>query len=269
MKNIEILTNALIYIENNLECDIRTDDVARECFCSKSTLEKLFRCVNDIAVKDYIVRRRMMKAAHMLLNQPKKGILDIALQYGYGSNEAFTRAFKQVWNCKPSEFRKEIGKKRFSELYPRLGIPVENGDEYIMKRKPFDISELYDLFVERKNCYIICSDIKELGIINDISRKAGDKAIVECLKRMENVAGENDVVFRVGGDEFVILMDSENISDAEILLDKLEEYNKNTFVFEENEIPLRMHIGITKIADSNIRYSELFVKIHNAILDSK
>ena len=40
--------------------------------------------------------------------------------------------------------------------------------------------------------------IKSLVPINEISYKAGDLAILEVLKRMEKVAGEDDVVFRIG-----------------------------------------------------------------------
>lgn len=55
MDNMELLATALEYIENHLEEDVRTEDAAKSCFCSKSTLEKLFRCVMNISVRDYIV----------------------------------------------------------------------------------------------------------------------------------------------------------------------------------------------------------------------
>lgn len=45
MSNIELLANALEYIENHLDLKITTQDVERHCYCSKSTLEKLFRCI--------------------------------------------------------------------------------------------------------------------------------------------------------------------------------------------------------------------------------
>ena len=45
MKNIELLLAALEYIEAHLCDEIKTEDVAVICFCSKSTLEKIFRSV--------------------------------------------------------------------------------------------------------------------------------------------------------------------------------------------------------------------------------
>ena len=94
MGNMELLASALEYVETHLEEDVRTEDVAKACFCAKSTLEKLFRCVMNISVHDYMVRRRMMKAAKLLHGNPEVNVLSVALQFGYSTNESFTRAFR-------------------------------------------------------------------------------------------------------------------------------------------------------------------------------
>ena len=124
MQNIELLMLALEYIEIHLCDEIKTEDIAACLFCSKSTLEKLFRGVHDISVHEYIVRRRMMLAAKKISQNPRIPILDIALEYGYSTHESFARAFEQVWNCKPSEFRRA----KFTELFPRLNVPPRKGD---------------------------------------------------------------------------------------------------------------------------------------------
>lgn len=59
MNNIEILTNALEFMEENLQNEIKTQDVADACYCSKSVLEKLFRHVSRISVHEYLIKRRM------------------------------------------------------------------------------------------------------------------------------------------------------------------------------------------------------------------
>ena len=222
MNNMELLSDALTYMENNLDREIKTEDVADACYCSKSTIEKLFRCVNDITIHDYLVRRRMMKAAKLLVEQPEIGILEIALRYGYSTNESFTRAFKQVWNCNPSEFRHNT---RF--------------------------------------------DIKDLVGINNISRKAGDLAILEAMTRMVNASGDEDVVFRIGGDEFTLLTDSTDISYAQGIAEKIKELNGQPISFEGTEIPLSLHIGITQFKQKPLRYNELFTELHMSIKKSK
>ena len=132
LNKMTLLATALDYLETHLDEDVRTEDVAKACFCSKSTLEKLFKSVNGIAVHDYLMRRRMMKAAKLLFAQPELSVLEVALQFGYSTNESFTRAFKQVWNCNPSEFRT---KERYTELYPRRLLPEETGDEFMNRLK--------------------------------------------------------------------------------------------------------------------------------------
>lgn len=271
MNGVELLRDALDYMECHLLEEIKTEDVAKACFCSKSTLEKLFRCVNHISVRDYLIRRRMTKAAKRLLEQPQGSILDVALQYGYGSNEAFSRAFKQVWNCKPSEFRSRNEGRidRFSELFPRLYEPMENGGRYMRERRHVDISELYDLFVTRKECYFVCCDVKNLIPINEIARKAGDLAILETMHRMQEAAGEEDFVFRIGGDEFALLTNSTDVNYAEQIAGKIREKNGQTFTYEEKQIPLSLHVGVAKIEEPRVKYDELFTGLHNAIVESK
>lgn len=153
------------------------------------------------------------------MSEKSENVLDIALKCGYGSNESFSRAFKSVWNCSPSEFK---AKKEYFELFPRLYPPIQDGGAYMGGRKHVDISELYDLFVQRKNCYFVCCDIKELVPINKIPYKAGDLAILESMERMEKEAGEEDIVFRIGGDEFVMLTGHEEREYAENICEKVK-----------------------------------------------
>ncbi len=264
MQNIELLVASLEYIESHLSDDLKTEDVAAACFCSKSTLEKMFRCVHGISVHGYIVRRRMMLAARELSDKRDTSILDIALRYGYSTHESFARAFEQVWNCKPSEFRKA----KYTELFPRFSAPPKEGDEYIMQRRHVDISGLYDLFQERQDCWFVCCDIKNMTQINDISRKAGDLAILEQMRRLTAASGEEDVVFRIGGDEFCILTASSDKAYAEQVAEKIKAVNGESFVYEERRIPLSLYAAVADV-QSGARYEELFARIHTAIRECK
>lgn len=264
IQNIELLMAALEYIEVHLCDEIKTENIAAACFCSKSTLEKSFRGVCNISVHDYIIRRRMMLAARKISQNPRMTILDIALEYGYSTHESFARAFEKIWNCKPSAFRRE----KFTELFPRLHEPLKKGEHYIMNRKHVDISELYDLFQERKDCYFVLSDIKGMIPINEISHKAGDLAILEQMRRMTEASGEEDVVFRIGGDEFCILTASSDAAYAEQVAEKIRQMNEQTFVYENQEIPLTLYVSTVKLKTCR-RHEEVFTGLHNAIQESK
>ena len=239
---LELLTTALSYLEDNLTEKISTEDVAKVCYCSKSTLEKLFRCASQMSVHEYVIRRRMTKAAKLLFYHREINILDVAVLYGYNSNEAFTRAFRQIWNCTPSEFRAST---RYSELFPKLEFHLDEGEQ-IMKK--VDISELYDLLRDRIGCYYVICDIRSLIPINEIAYAAGDLAILESINRLNAAAGENDVVFRIGSDEFVLLTDSKDEAYAQKLVAQIEACNGKTFTYEGQEIPLSHYIlsGVLK-----------------------
>lgn len=265
MNKIEILTTALEYIEANLSSEIKTEDVAGACYCSKAALEKLFRCINHMSVHDYVVRRRMTLAARRMRECPEVNVLEVALAYGYSTNESFSRAFKKVWDCNPSEFKEN---PRHFELFPRRYPPMMKGDAIVMARN-VDISELYELFKTRKNCYFVCCDIDHLVPINEISHKAGDMAILESLRRMEAEAGEEDVIFRIGGDEFAMLTSSEDATYAETIAERIRENNGKPIVYEGREIPLKLHIAVTKSVSDQVRYKELFEQLHNAIMEVK
>ena len=265
MNKIEILTMALEYIEANLSSEIKTEDVAGACYCSKAALEKLFRCINHMSVHDYVVRRRMTLAGRKLRECPEVNVLDVALAYGYSTNESFSRAFKKIWDCNPSEFKEN---PLHFELFPRRYPPTMKGDAITMSRN-VDISELYELFKTRKSCYFVCCDIDHLVPINEISHKAGDLAILESLRRMEAEAGDEDVVFRIGGDEFVLLTSSEEAAYAEAVAERIRKYNGEPIVFEGREIPLRLHIAVTKSSSGQVRYKDLFEQLHSAIMEMK
>ena len=101
-------------------------------------------------------------------------------------------------------------------------------------------------------------DIKSLVPINEISNEAGDIAILTTLKRLEAACGEEDIVFRIGGDEFVALTNSENKEYADEIVKEISSHNGEPFKYGEMEIPLSLHVTSYKIEERVLKYSELF-----------
>ena len=105
--------------------------------------------------------------------------------------------------------------------------------------------------------------------INKIVHKAGDLAIIEALRRMEEAAGEEDMIFRIGGDEFCILTDSDSQEKAESVAGKIRGQNDKTFQYEGQEIPLSMHVVTARYEGGRLNYGDLFTKLHTAIREGK
>lgn len=68
-------------------------------------LSRKFREISGMQFRDYL-RNRKLAFALKELRDTETGILDIALNYGFSSHEAFTRAFKEAYGVTPSEYRR-------------------------------------------------------------------------------------------------------------------------------------------------------------------
>ena len=267
MEKLLLITEALEYIEENLTSDIKTEDIAKDLYCSKSTLEKLFRIVTNMSIKDYTIRRRMSRAARDILSGSEESLLDLSLKYGYSSHEAFSRAFKNVWHMNPSEYKKNPMR---SELFPALKFEEElMEDKAMASKRKVDISELYDYIRERKNCYAVGVDIKSLIPINEISHEAGDLAIITALKRLEMSAGEDDIVFRIGGDEFVLISSSDDEEYAAKIVAEVLSHNGEPIVYNGQEIPLYLYATSYKLEFKGLRYAELYAAMQKELDTAK
>jgi len=260
MNKFEILSEALDFIEENLTLSVTPEMCAVKCGYSISNLQKMFRCTFHIGISDYISRRRLTSAAKELL-ETDMSILDIALKYGYNSHEVFTRAFIRLWNVSPAKFRRE---RRFSGVFPKLTEPRtvvdERGNIIMTSKKRFDISHLYDFIKERRGKYAVCFDIVELMPINDTyGHHAGDVAIAECLRRIDEASGEDMLPIRIGGDEFVLITDFADIEKAKAISEKILSCNGNTVTSGDSVFPVSMRAGYAVIPEKgNIRYNELY-----------
>lgn len=238
----EELMDALDQIEAHLARDIRVSEIADRCYVSLSTLQKAFRYAFGIPVNEYILRRRFTCAARELL-ETKEGILEISLNYGYANTESFSRGFKRVWGITPREFRRN---RRFAGHTPRLSVPAgtEGTEERMMIRMRFDPTELYDVIRAHKGNAYVCADMNGLSWINDnLGYEAGDAALREMIRRLEEACGEEDILLRIGGDEFVIFTGSGGMEHAEAIVTRVSALNGAPVRIGEKEVPLSIHIG--------------------------
>lgn len=105
MKYISILKQAINYIETNLYEDIGLKDVADEVGYSYYHMTRLFAATINESVGSYIKKRRLYEASKRLLYTEDK-VIDIAVDIGFDSSEAFSRAFKLLYGHNPSQYRK-------------------------------------------------------------------------------------------------------------------------------------------------------------------
>lgn len=98
--------DALSYIENNLMNDIDPNQIARISGCSEYHFRRMFSFLAKMPLGDYI-RRRRLSVAGTLLQSEKVKVIDLALQFGYETPEAFSKAFYAMHGVTPSQAKKE------------------------------------------------------------------------------------------------------------------------------------------------------------------
>lgn len=98
------IESACRYLEEHLDTDPPLDEVAKQAHFSPFHFHRLFRGLTGETVRGYSRRLRLERAAHHLIHSDSD-ILNIALDAGYSSHEAFTRAFTKHFSINPSEFR--------------------------------------------------------------------------------------------------------------------------------------------------------------------
>jgi AraC family transcriptional regulator len=101
MKPIE---HAIWLIESRLRENPTLDDIAAETGFSRYYLSRLFGEETGTSFAAYVRGRRLSEAAKELLSGAPD-ILSVAVGAGYGSHEAFTRAFRDQFAITPQEMR--------------------------------------------------------------------------------------------------------------------------------------------------------------------
>src|SRR5262245_10478166 len=101
---MDAVKRALWYIESHSGDPITLGDVAEASGLSRFHLSRVFPDVTGHSVFGYLRGRRLSEAARTLVDGAPD-ILAVALDAGYGSHEAFTRAFRDFLGLTPEEVR--------------------------------------------------------------------------------------------------------------------------------------------------------------------
>jgi AraC family transcriptional regulator len=102
----------LAHIDAHLDEPLDLATLAEVAHFSPFHFHRLFSAWMGETFGDFLRRRRVELAAMRLAAQPRARILNIALSVGFGSAEAFTRAFKQRFGCSPTQWREQQAAQR-------------------------------------------------------------------------------------------------------------------------------------------------------------
>lgn len=97
---------AIEYIEENLFEEITVEAVGKAINYAPSSFQNLFSAITGYSIGEYI-RFRRLTCACADISDGNLSITEIAFKYRYENLESFSRAFKRLFNCSPSNYKKD------------------------------------------------------------------------------------------------------------------------------------------------------------------
>ncbi|PPK70385.1 AraC family transcriptional regulator [Actinokineospora auranticolor] len=135
---IAALNRLVDLVEEHLTAEFDIGGTARALGTTEYHLRRMFSSLPGMPLSEYVRRRRMTVAAGEVV-RGERDLLAIAVRYGYGSTEAFGRAFRAVHGASPGEVRRAGGPPR-AQPQVRFRLTVEGStpmDTRIVERSAF------------------------------------------------------------------------------------------------------------------------------------
>lgn len=178
----EITRKTVSYIESNLTEDINLDSFTSVVGYLKYHLSRLFKKDSGKSIVEYIRLRRLALAATLLL-ETEESILTIGFLFRFQSQEAFSRAFKEVYSLPPGKYRQLMRAVRIIKEENNLN----NQEQINGWNLSGSYTELYELTVDDKvfhtgtksgrikmSCFLKTEQVTKCGAWLRIDNVSGD-----------------------------------------------------------------------------------------------
>ena len=141
---------ALWFVETHWREALSLEAIAQACYVSPFHLTRAFAAAMGLSLMRYVRGRRLTEAARQLA-QGAPDILALALDAGYNSHEAFTRAFRDQFGITPEQVRAQ-GHLDHLKLVEPITMSTETIPEIEAPRFENRPAIRFAGFVERYDC---------------------------------------------------------------------------------------------------------------------
>ena len=220
---------ALWFVESHLREPIALEEIAAHSGVSPYHLTRVFDAVTGHSLMRYVRARRLSEAARQLCNGAPD-ILNVALDAGYGSHEAFTRAFRDQFGLTPEQVR---GQGHLAKLSLREPIIMDSTPRPNLAQprfettKPLLLAGLNARYTQQTSAGIPSHWERLHAYLGHVSRQVGETAYGACYNTDEEgnfdyLAGvevrdfsdlpEGFATLRVPAQRYAVFQQSEHIS---------------------------------------------------------
>ncbi len=159
----EAIQKTLNHMESHIGEEIQIEELAQIAALSLFYYQRLFARLVKRPVREYIKLRRLARACASLRNTHNR-IIDVAVEYGFGSHESFTRAFKDAYGITPAQYRlNPVGLNNFDK--PDLLLSYVMVDE--------GVPLISDGLVLEMNRKALAAPVDFLGVAGHITFEKG------------------------------------------------------------------------------------------------
>jgi diguanylate cyclase (GGDEF)-like protein/PAS domain S-box-containing protein len=158
------------------------------------------------------------------------------------------------------EFKKQANTDALTGLYKRRYLFKHAAKEFSRaKRNGLDLS-------------VISIDIDYFKKINDkYGHPVGDKVLIEMSNNIFPNLRQEDILARVGGEEFAIILPDTSLEKAKEVAQRIC-HTKNTFVVNEQNnktIEIQVSVGLVSMKVADLNFDDLFVRADHALYKAK
>ena len=101
----DLISRALDYINKNYcTSTLSLGDIAASVYAAPAYISSLFKKEMGMSVMEYVMVKRMKKAAEIISAEPRMCLRDVSEQVGYTDPYYFSRSFKKYYGFPPSKF---------------------------------------------------------------------------------------------------------------------------------------------------------------------
>jgi AraC family transcriptional regulator len=134
MEHVKMVSGVLTTIEEQLYSrSLTPESLAKQYYTNVVDLQKIFQILTNFTIGEYIRNRRLSNAS-IILQKNNAPIVDVALEIGYETHEAFSKAFKRFHGISPKEARNETYVDKVKYFGPlHIKFSVENSSPLVGK----------------------------------------------------------------------------------------------------------------------------------------